>query len=113
MLNQYHRPRHRLAPVHGRLCTIGTIPVGTIFRIPLRFTAEGRFRMRKLIIEGWLPRRISGWRRTDVGPAIKVHDDGFVARGGHLAVVRFLDDGRRTWMGDHLIQTAIDRHGDA
>ena len=107
MLRQYGPQRHRPKRLpNGRTLPVGTIPAGTVFRMVLSCDS-GRGRLRKLIVEGWKPRRIGGYRRTDHGHE-RVYEDVFVARGGHLALVRCLSTGRMTTMADHIIRRWID-----
>lgn len=108
MLRQYEPQRCRLETLRdGRARYVGTVPVGTIFRMVTRLSNEGRGRLRTSIVESWYPRRISGVVMATIGHA-RVHGDTFVARGGHLARVRCLTDGKRTTMSDTVIRHWID-----
>lgn len=64
----------------------GTIPTGAICRIDAHSA--------KVIIEGWLPRDYASWNPTTRRMSSKR------IRGGHLAIVRFLADGRRITISD-------------
>ena len=108
MLRQYgpDRGQHATLP-NGRAAFVGTIPIGTLFRMVHRLTPEGRSVLRLYIIEAWLPRRVSGWRSVG-GRYDHSSSDAFIAQGGHLARVRCLSDGTRTTMADHVIRRWVD-----
>lgn len=91
MIHQYDPQRFRSATLRGKPVRIGTIPIGTI--VELR---DGR-----AIVQAWLPRRIGAGRRTARG-----WEDAFIARGGHLAEVRRLSDGRISRIADHILLRA-------
>jgi hypothetical protein len=100
MLNQYGSQRHRV--INGR--PVGTIPVGTIVYIqdarPFRFPSFP-VRREPWIVEAWRPRLVTGYGG-------KLRADRYVARGGHIAIVRSLRSGRRIEVADWLILAAID-----
>lgn len=108
MLRQY-RPQRQRAEVlrDGRTRMVGTLPIGTIFRMPTRYANGGRAKLRKFIVDAWLPRRIGAARTVIVGDR-RTYEDGFSAAGGHIAIVRCLSDGKRTWMADHHIRRWVD-----
>lgn len=88
MLRQYGAQRHSYVRVGRFDRPIGTIPVGTIT------TYQGQ----KIIVEAWFPRTIGAGRRVEGKWC-----DAYMARGGHLALVRGLRDGRRFTLSDiHL-----------
>jgi hypothetical protein len=89
MLNQYDPQRHRPSTLRGRSVRTGTIPLGTIASLP----DHGR-----VIVLAWLPREIGAARKENGR-----WRSSFVARGGHLAVVRRLSDGRSVSVSDHLL----------
>jgi|GEM_PF-3364857 len=95
MLHQYSPQRQRRAVIRNRSVAVGTIPIGTIFTHPL----NGR----RHIVTAWLPREIGAARRTAAGQ----YENTFVARGGHLATVRKLADGRTQTLADHHILRAL------
>ena len=99
MLRQYFPQRCRYERVGGYDRPVGTVPVGTIFRIPDDLHGAGR----RHIVEAWLPREIGAGRRING----KYHDT-FVARGGHLAIVRDLATGVRYKLSDAWIVPAFD-----
>lgn len=108
MLRQYHPQRFRYERLpNGRSAHVGTLPVGTIFRVPMRLGTNGRFRLRKYVIVAWLPRRIAGWKPGLRGHA-KVHENCFVANGSWQARVRCLSDGTQAVMPDHMIRRWVD-----
>ena len=108
MMRQYGPQRYRMADLpDGSRRPVGTIAVGTIFRLVVRLTPYGRPVLRPYIVEAWLPRRIGAGRVVRAGDR-RYYADCFVARGGHLAKVRCLADGSRTTMADHLIARAIE-----
>ena len=108
MLRQYgpDRGQHATLP-NGRAAFVGTMPVGTLFRMVHRLTSEGRPVLRLYIVEAWLPRRVSGWRCVG-GRYDRPSSDTFMAQGGHLACVRCLSDDTRTTMADHVIRRWVD-----
>ena len=92
MINQYHPQRHRI--VNGR--AIGTIAVGEIIYIGDRPTDQRRLRAcNPWIVQAWLPRYVACAGK-------------YVARGGHLAVVKSLRDGRTTLVSDWLLLASSD-----
>lgn len=102
MIHQYSPQRHRYERVGGRLLAVGTIPVGTIFSsAPV---ARWPYRERKLIVDAWLPREIGAARRIGAH-----YVNGYVARGGHLALCRCLATGRSQLLADHFIRFCIDQ----
>lgn len=100
MLRQYAPQRQRNERIGNHDRAVGTIGIGTIFRI---HDDNGLRRGRALIVEAWYPRCVGAGRRVAGRYA-----DTFVARGGHLAQVRDLATGRRLTMADHHILRAID-----
>lgn len=95
MLRQYDPPRFRRETISNRACNVGTMPVGTICT-PHRAGC-------KVMIEAWLPRHIGAWKRDALGR----HVGTYCARGGHIAMVRRLDNGRRFPLSDAwLLDTA-------
>jgi hypothetical protein len=97
MLRQYGTGRHRYERIGARDIAVGTIPIGTIFR----HQATRHARPRRYIVAGWLTRAYATCNRQ--GPPFV-----FLARGGHLAIVRALHDGREAMLADHVIQRALD-----
>lgn len=94
MLNQYDPQRHRLSTLRGRSVRTGTIPLGTIASLP----DHGR-----VIVLAWLPREIGAARKKNGR-----WRSSFVARGGHLAVVRRLSDGECLRIADSLLRRLDD-----
>ena len=89
MLNQYDPQRFRQAFLRNKPVNIGTVPVGTITR----------YNNQKIIVLAWFPREIGASRMVN-GQWKSVR----VARGGHLALVKALHNGRVFRLSDvHLI----------
>ena len=108
MLRQYGPQRGRFETLpNGRAVFVGTLPVGTVFRMVERLTREGRPVLRAYIVEAWLTRRI-GAGRVRCDRDRWVPEDVFVAHGGHLAKVRSLSNGARRTMADHVIRRWVD-----
>ena len=108
MLRQYGPQRYRMADLpDGSRRPVGTIPVGTTFRMVVKLSRDGRPRLRSYIVEAWMPREIGAGRVVRTRNS-RFYASCFVARGGHLARVRCLADGSRTTMADHLIQRAVE-----
>ena len=107
MLRQYGPQRHRNERLpNGRDMPVGTIPIGTTFRMVT--SANGaRTRVATFIVEAWLPRRIGAgsFRNAD---GCRTYADAFVARGGHLASVRCLANGRVATLADHIVRRWVD-----
>ena len=99
MIRQYHPHRYRIERLpNGRTCPVGSLCLGTIVRIPIRRAGWPGIKIRSVLIEAWMPRRIGGWRRKAHG-----HEDAFVANGMWQAHVRDLGDDSRTWMADRTL----------
>jgi hypothetical protein len=99
MLRQYGPQRFRYAEIRGRHLPVGVIPVGSIYR----YQAPRAARPRAYMVVAWLPRQ---YARAD-------HRNGragfcYLARGGHLALVRELATGRVAMMADHIIRGCLD-----
>ena len=108
MLRQYGPQRYRMEDLPDGSCRpVGTIPIGTVFRIIVKLGTDGRPHLRSYIVEAWKPREIGAGRVVRTGNP-RFYASCFVARGGHLARVRCLADGSRTTMADHLIQRAVE-----
>lgn len=116
MLRQYLPQRFRYERLpNGRPMPVGTLPVGTIFRVPMTSGFGKPSRLRKYVVEVWLPRRIAGWKPGLRGHT-KLFEDCFVANGSWQARVRCLSDGTRTVMPDHVIRRWVNadvRHVEA
>ena len=95
MLRQYGVQRHRYETIRGRQVAVGTVPVGSIFRLE---GAAGS-RPRACMVEAWLPR---AWPVCDRTGRVF-----FLGRGGHLALIRDLANGRRSRLADHIILRAL------
>jgi len=95
MLRQYGPQRHRYEQIRGRHIAVGTIPIGSIFRLMPRGARPIAY-----IVEAWLTRAYARCDRTG-----RV---SFLARGGHLAQVRDLASGHRVILADHIIMRALD-----
>lgn len=98
MLRQYAPPRFRYAEIRGRHLPIGTVPIGSIYR----YQAPRGRRPRTYMVMAWMPR---AYARID--RAARTADFSYLARGGHLALVRDLADGRQALMADHIIRGCI------
>ena len=108
MLRQYAPSRHRMEDLpDGSRRPVGTIPIGTVFRMVVKLGTNGRPRLRSYIVEAWKPREIGASRIVRTSSS-RFYASCFVARGGHLARVRCLSDGTRTTMADHLIARAVE-----
>ena len=108
MLRQYGPSHYRMSDLpDGSRRPVGTIPIGTVFRMVMKLGRNGRPRLRSYIVEAWKPREIGAGRIVGTGSA-RFYAPCFVARGGHLARVRCLSDGSRTTMADHLIARAVE-----
>lgn len=108
MLRQYRPQRHRYEQLRdGRQHAVGTLPVGTIFRMPTTYHSGDNVRLRKFIVTAWKPRRIGAGRMANAGNR-RFYADMFVASGGHLATVTCLTDGKRTTMTDLEIRRWVD-----
>ena len=108
MLRQYGPQRYRMATLSdGSRRPVGTIPIGTVFRMVVKLGRDGRPRLRSYIVEAWMPREIGAGRIVRAGSS-RFYAPCFVARGGHLARVRCLSDSSRTTMADHLIRRAVE-----
>ena len=94
MLRQYSPQRHRYERIAGRDIAVGTVPVGSIFRL----RAPHARRPRTFIVEAWLTR---AYARCD-----RAGTFCFLARGGHLAQVRDHANGRRAILADRIIMHA-------
>ena len=99
MLRQYAPPRFRYAEIRGRHLPIGTVPIGSIYR----YQAPRARRPRTYMVMAWMPR---AYARID--RAARTTDFSYLARGGHLALVRDLANGRLALMADHIIRFCLD-----
>lgn len=91
MLRQYRCSPYRLVRTGGRTVPVGTVPIGTIRRLPSD----------TVIIEAWLPRECHAACRD---PRSGAWQSRYVASGMFLAQVRSLRTGRRFLVSDaHLI----------
>jgi hypothetical protein len=96
MLRQYRPGRHRNETIRGRDRAVGTIPIGTLFR--LQAVRAGRPNTH--IVEAWLTRPyFTGQRSRPVTS---------LAHGAHVAQVRNLANGRRHLLADHIILRAME-----
>ena len=95
MLRQYWPSRFRLERIGGRRVPVGTIPVGTRF--------GGGEHCPPCIVEAWLPRKVGAGA---LGP--EGWEPRYMARGGHLAIIRRLDTGRRFRLSDWIVRTLVD-----
>lgn len=100
MLRQYCPPRFRYAQIRGRSLMIGTVEVGTIYS----YRPPRARRAKKYMVMAWLPRAYSRVDRSS-----RQSDFSYLARGGHLALVQDLADGRRALMSDHIIRGCLDQ----
>ena len=104
MLRQYSPPRHRYMTIRGRTMAVGTVPVGEIFR----YAPTRGARPRRYMVVGWMTRAYARADRTG--------RFCYLARGGHLALVRDLANGRQAMLSDAIIRNCVDhgppsRHG--
>jgi len=104
MLRQYSPPRHRYETIRGRTIAVGAVPIGEIFR----YAPTRASRPRSYMVEGWMTRAYASADRTG--------RFCYLARGGHLALVRDLATGRRAMLADAIIRHCVDhgpppRHG--
>ena len=96
MLRQYAPPRFRYETICGRDLAVGTVPIGAIFRhAPSRAA-----RPRAYIVEAWMTRAYARADRTG--------RFSYLARGGHLALVRDLASGRQALLADAIIRACLD-----
>jgi hypothetical protein len=96
MLRQYAPPRFRYETIRGRTLAVGTVPVGKIFHYaPSRGAGP-----RACIVEAWLTRAYARADRTG--------GFSYLARGGHLALVRDLATGRQAMLADAIIRACLD-----
>ena len=96
MLRQYSPPRHRYVIIRGRTMAVGTVPIGEIFR----YAPTRAARPRSYMVEGWMTRAYARADRT--GRLC------YLARGGHLALVRDLATGRQAILADAIIRHCVD-----
>jgi hypothetical protein len=96
MLRQYAPQRHRYEHIRGRDMIVGTVPIGSIFRLSTPYTR----RPRAFIVEAWLTRACP--RRDPAGTV------SYFAHGAHFAQVRSLADGRRAIFADRIIRHALE-----
>jgi len=96
MLRQYAPQGHRYEPIRGRDMIVGTVPIGSIFRI----RAPQARRPRTFIVEAWLTR---AYARCD-----RAGTFSYLAHGVHLAQVRDLANGRRAIFADRIIMHALE-----
>lgn len=99
MLRQYAPPRFRYAEIRGRTLPVGTVPVGSIYR----YQPPRARRPRTYMVMAWMPRAYARIDRA-AGKA----DFSYLARGGHIALVRDLGNGRHALMADHIIRACVD-----
>jgi hypothetical protein len=95
MLRQYSPQRHRYERIRSRDIAVGTVPIGSIFRL----RAPNARRPRTFMVEAWLTRAYA--RCDGAGPF------SYLAHGAHLAQVRDLANGRRAIFADHIIMHAM------
>ena len=96
MLRQYAPPRFRYGTIRGRPLAVGTVPVGEIFRYaPSRAAGP-----RTYIVEAWLTR---AYTRADPTGRFS-----YLARGGHLALVRDLATGHQAMLAEAIIRACLD-----
>ena len=98
MLRQYSPPRQRYETIRGRNIAVGTVPIGEIFR----YAPTRAARTRTYMVEAWMTRAYARADRTG--------RFSYLARGGHLALVRDLATGRRAMLADAIIRHCVD-HG--
>jgi len=96
MLRQYASQRHRYERIRGRDMAVGTVPIGSIFRLSTPYTR----RPRAFIVEAWLTRACP---RCDPAGTFS-----YFAHGAHLAQVRSLANGRRAIFADRIIKHALE-----
>ena len=96
MLRQYAPQRHRYERIAGRDIAVGTVPVGSIFRLRAPYAR----RHRTFIVEAWLTR---AYARCD-----RAGTFSYLAHGAHLAQVRDLANGRRAIFADRIIMQALE-----
>ena len=77
---------------------VGTVPIGEIFR----YAPTRAARTRTYMVEAWMTRAYARASRTG--------RFSYLARGGHLALVRDLATGRRVMLADAIIRHCVD-HG--
>ena len=99
MLRQYRPQRHRYERIRGRDMAVGTVPIGSIFRLRARHAR----RPRTFIVEAWLTR---AYARCDPAGTFS-----YLAHGAHLAQVRDLANGRHAIFADRIIMHALDEDG--
>jgi len=99
MLRQYAPPRFRYAEIRGRVLPVGTVPIGSIYR----YQAPRAARPRTYMVMAWMPRAYSR-----INQQARTADFSYLARGGHLALVRDLSNGRLALMADHIIRSRLD-----
>jgi hypothetical protein len=98
MLRQYSPPRHRYVTIRGRTIAVGTGPIGELFRYaPTRAARPRTYR-----VQAWMTRAYARADRTG--------RFSYLARGGHLALVRDLATGRLALLADAIIRHCVD-HG--
>jgi hypothetical protein len=96
MLRQYRPQRHRYQRIRGREIAVGTVPIGSIFRL----RAPNARRPRTFIVEAWLTRACA---RCDRAATFS-----YLAHGAHLAQVRDLANGKRAILADRIIMHALE-----
>ena len=104
MLRQYSPQRHRYETIRRRNIAVGTLPIGEIFR----YAPTRAARTRTFMVEAWMTRAYARADRTG--------RFSYLARGGHLALVRDLASGRQALLADAIIRHCVDhgpppRHG--
>jgi hypothetical protein len=97
MLRQYGPLRFRYETLRGRRLAVGITPIGEIFR----YAPTRHAQPRTYIVEAWLPRSYA------CGDGVGRFR--YLARGGHLGLVRDLGDGRHALLADAIIRRCLDR----
>ena len=95
MLRQYAPPRFRYETIRGRTLAVGTVPIGEIFR----YAPSRASQPRSYIVEAWMTRAYARADRTG--------SFSYLARGGHLALVRDLATGRQAMLADAIIRACL------
>ena len=98
MLRQYSPQRHRYETIRGRNIAVGTLAIGEIFR----YAPTRAARTRTFMVEACMNRAYARADRTG--------RFSYLARGGHLALVRDLATGRQALLADVIIRHCVD-HG--
>ena len=96
-MRQYAPPRQRYEVIRGRNIAVGTVPVGEIFR----YAPTSGARARTYMVEAWMTRAYARADRTG--------RFSYLARGGRLALVRNLANGRQAMLADTIIRRCLDQ----